>query len=291
MPSTTGKTVAHPACESMFVKWETPEEELASTARLAEAFVHRHIDEANDLAIAVPNMAWAVQARRAAAVAGLPASIRAPRAHLSAATKSRLSLLEVLANPEDERLRRRWAAAGRPAEELDELVARYGSSRASALIRLCDLPACPELEHGLLHVCGDEDAQRLLSIIDEQLERPTSPEGLQVASVVLLSNLTQAYAQLFVVGCVEGLLDAADEATRRAFLGAAGHATKRLYYSGFAKADLALAKSAHLAYVRTRREGERELALCRVSPLFADFGAARPSTLGGQVLLRTYQLN
>ncbi len=291
MSRATGKTGAGRICESMFVKWETPEEELASTARLAEAFTHRHIDEANDLAIAVPNMAWAVQARRACAAAGLPASIRTPRTHLGASTRSRLALLEAIANPDDARLRQQWVAAGRAASELDALVARYGSSRASALIRLCDLASCPELEHGLLHVCGDEDAAQLIATLDEQLECPTSPEGLQVASIVLLSNLSATYAQLFVVGCVEGLLDDGDEGARQAFLGAAEHATKRLYYSGFAKADLALAREAHLAYARTRREGEREMALCRISPLFAEFGAARPSTLGGQVLLRTYQLN
>lgn len=291
MSATMAKPGAERACESMFVKWETPEEELASTARLAEAFVHRHIEVANDLAIAVPNMAWAVQARRACAAAGLAASIRAARAHLSAATRSRLALLEAMADPESERLRAQWVAAGRPVEELDALVARYGDSRASALIRLCDLASCPELEHGLLHICGDEDARHLLAVLDEQLAHPTSPEGLQVVSIVPLAHLSQTYAQLFVVGCVEGLLDEGDEATRNAFLGAAEHATKRLYYSGFAKAELGFARSAHLAFARTRREGEREWALCRISPLFAAFGPARPSTLGGQVLLRTYQLN
>ncbi len=282
------------ACESMFVKWETPEDELAGTARLLEAFVHRHIDQAGDLAIAVPNMTWAAMARRACASAGILASIRARRVHLSAATKSRLALLEVIAHPDDESLQEKWRASGHAEAELAALLERYGDARAQALIRLCDLGSCAELEHALLHTCGDEDAKTLYDVICAQLEQPSAPSGLEVASIVELTHLSETYAQLFVVGCVEGLLPAesADAAAvSEAFLKAGEHATKRLYYSGFAKADAEFARAAHVAFARTRRDQGREVAMCRISPLFAEFGAQRPSTLGGQALLRTYQLN
>ncbi len=282
------------ACESMFVKWETPEDELAGTARLLEAFVHRHIDQANDLAIAVPNMTWAAMARRACASAGVAASIRARRAHVSAATKSRLALLEVIAHPDDEHLQEKWRASGHTDEERTALLERYGDARAQALIRLCDLGSCPELEHALLHTCGDEDAKTLFDVICAQLEHPTAPSGLEVVSIVELTHVSETYSQLFVIGCVEGLLpaEAADEdAVREAFLKAGDHATKRLYYSGFTKADADFARAAHIAFARTRRTQDGEVAMCRISPLFAKFGARRPSTLGGQALLRTYQLN
>ncbi len=304
-------------CETMYVKWDEPESELSGVARLLEAFVHRRVDCANDLAIVVPSMAWALQARRACDAAGVQASIRAGSVHLSAAARSRLALLDVIAHADDPRTMEKWRASGHGEEELADLLARYGAARAAALVRLCDLASCPELSHGLLHVCGDESAQALLDILNAQLAHPTSPDGLEVVSIVPLTHLSQVYAQVFVIGCVDGLLPAGDAAgtpdaakqadargiagdsgadtayasAEEAFLAAPRHASKRLYYSGFAKAEVEFARRAHLRFSRVKREGDRELAMCRISPCFADFGAARPSTLGGQALLRKYQLN
>lgn len=312
MDSTSCDMQAPAACESMYVKWDGPSAELAGTARLLEAFVYRRVDEASNLAIAVPNMAWAVQARRACDAAGIQSSIRAGAVHLSAAAKSRLALLEVIAHQDDPQVADRWRASGHTDDELASLLERYGAARAAALVRLCDLESCPEFSHGLLHVCGDESAQVLFGILNAQLARPTSPEGLEVVSIVPLTHLAETYSQVFVIGCVDGLLPAAaDErgadsaahdaaakgmpgayaSAKDAFLAAPRHATKRLYYSGFAKADVDFARQAHLSFARIKREGGREVAMCRISPYFAAFGASRPSTLGGQALLRKYQLN
>lgn len=327
METTSRDTFSRTACESMFVKWESPAAELEGTARLIEAFVYRRVDAASDLAIAVPNMAWAIQAKQACDQAGVTASVRAGAVHLSAATRSRLALLEVIAHPDDPQLADRWRVSGHTDAELSALLERYGAARAAALVRLCDLESCPELSHGLLHICGDESAGVLFETLGEQLACPTSPEGLEVVSIVPLTHLAQVYSQLFVIGCVDGLLpepgqaadalptaaghaegkdpssEAAVEASgaatsgaayasaKEAFLDASRHATKRLYYSGFAKADVDFAQRAHLSFTRVKREGDRELAMCRISPYFAAFGASRPSTLGGQALLRKYQLN
>ena len=292
------------APERIFVKWATPEEELAGVARLLESFCFRRIEEANDLAIVVPNMAWAVQAKRACDATGLKASIRAGHVHLSAATKSRLALLECLAKPEDASLRTRWEASGHALSELDGLLERYGDAQASALIRLADLRSCPELAHGLLHVCGDESPQRLFETLTEQLERPTAPQGLQVAAIVPYTHMSGAFSQAFFVGCVDGLVpgpgayaddaQAAAEALaaeKLAFAQVVDHVSKRLYFSGFSKAAASLAQRARIRCARTRNEGGFEYALARTTPLFCLFGADRPSTLGSQALLRMYGLN
>lgn len=290
--------------ERIFVKWATPAEELSGAARLLEAFRFRRIDDANDLAIVVPNMAWAVQAKRACDVAGLKASIRAGRVHVSDAAKSRLALLEVIARPGDPELRRRWEASGHTQAELDDLLLHYGAAQASALVRMADLHACPELHHGLLHVCGDETPQQLYDLLVAQLENPTAPEGLEVAAIVPYTHMTGTYAQAFFVGCVDGLVPGPDaygedsmrverarKAAEEAFSQVGQHVSKRLYYSGFSKVDADFAQRAGIRFARMKTEGGAKVALTRPTPLFAHFGADRPSTLGSQALLRRYGLN
>lgn len=301
---TKGSAAVTRELECMYVKWATPADELSGVARLLEAFHFRRIDDANDLAIVVPNMAWAVQAKRACDATGLKASIRAGRVHISDAAKSRLALLEIIAHPQDAELLRQWEAGGHTRAELDELLAHYDSAQASALVRLADLHACPELHHGLLHVRGDETPQELYTTLIEQLEHPTAPEGLQVAAIVPYTHVSDTYAQAFFMGCVDGLVPGPDayaadptfakralEVSQEAFAQVSKHVTKRLYYSGFSKADAAFAERAGIRFARTKLEGGQKVALTRVTPLFALFGADRPSTLGSQVLLRTYGLN
>lgn len=292
------------APEHIFVKWSTPEEELAGVARLLETFRFRRIDEANDLAILVPNMAWAVQAKRACDAVGLKASVRAGHVHLGQATRNRLALLEAIAYPDDASLAARWEASGRSRSELEELRASYGGAQASALIRLADLRSCPELAHGLLHVCGDESPRQLHATLMGQLERPTAPQGLQVAAIVPYTHVNGRFSQAFFVGCVDGLVPGsqggagdpqrpakATEAEERAFSRVGEHVSKRLYYSGFVKAEAGLARRANIRFARTRHEDGIEFAVTRVTPLFGLFGADRPSTLGSQALLRMYGLN
>lgn len=292
------------APERIYVKWASPEEELSGAARLLEAFHFRRIEQANDLAIVVPNMAWAVQAKRACDATGLKASIRAGRVHLSAAAKSRLALLDVIAHPDRPEVRNEWAKSGHGQAELDELLSRYGAAQASALVRLADLHACPELAHGLLHVCGDESPQELFDLLIGQLENPTAPEGLQVAAIVPYQHMTGTYEQAFFAGCVDGLIPGPDaygkdtawaqqaaQRAKEAFLAVDGHVSKRLYYSGFAKVGADFARCAGIRFSRVKDEGGSQVALTRITPLFALFGSERPSTLGSQALLRMYGLN
>lgn len=292
---------SHGGPERIFVKWPTPEDELSGSARLLEAFHHRRIDQANDLAIVVPNMAWAVQAQRACDACGLKASIRAGRVHLSDAAKSRLALLDIIAHPDDAGLRSQWQRSGHSDGELAELLSHYGKAQASALVRLVDLRACPELAHGLLHVCGDETPQQLYDVLMGQLENPTAPEGLQVAAIVAYRHMVGTYSQAIFVGCVDGLVsgplgDGAWErgerqACEQAFAAVADHVSKRLYYSGFSQVDAGFAQRAGIRFARTKAIGGNRVALTRPTPLFSLFGADRPSTLGSQALLRMYGLN
>lgn len=295
---------ASAAPERIFVKWATPADELSGAARLLEAFHFRRIEEANDLAIVVPNMAWAVQAKRACDATGLKASIRAGRVHVSDAAKSRLALLAIIAHPDDADLLAQWEAGGHTRAELDELLAHYGRAQASALVRLADLHACPELHHGLLHVCGDETPQQLYDLLIGQLEHPTSPEGLQVAAIVPYTHVVDTYEQAFFIGCVDGLVPGPDaygedeawaararEQAAQAFAEIGKHVTRRLYYSGFSKVDAEFARKAGIRFARTKQEAGTTVALTRITPLFAQFGANRPSTLGSQALLRMYGLN
>lgn len=276
--------------ECIYIKWKTPEEELVGAARLCEAFTHRRINEAHELAIAVPNMAWALQAWRACAAAGIQASIRAGKVNLSAKAQSRLALVNLLAHPNDAALRAKMLAQGTSEAELDQLLSQYAGAKAAALVRLADLKACPELYHGLMHVCGDESASQLYRILQQQLETPTAPKGVQVLAIVPFTRVTETFAQMFLPGCVEGLMPS-DAAARKAFVGLPQHATKRLYYSGFSTAQKEFAQRAGIAFARTKLEGDAQIAMCKPTQLFAEFGAARPSTLGGQALLRKYQLN
>ena len=76
-----------------------------------------------------------------------------------------------------------------------------------------------------------------------------------------------------------------------AFSQVSEHVSKRLYFSGFAKAEAGLARRANIRFARTRHEDGVEFAVTRITPLFGLFGADRPSTLGSQALLRMYGLN
>lgn len=290
------------APERIFVKWKTPEEELVGTAQLLEAFAHRRINEAHELALAVPNMTWAVQAQRACDAAGLKSSIRAGRVHVGAAAQGRLKLIELLANPENETLRAQFLQSGYSEADLNDTIERYRDAKASALVRMAGLRQFPELRHGLLHVCGDESASEMFAILQGQLDRPTMPDGVEAASIVPFTHVNDQYAQMFVLGCVEGLLPGATaaedakelaptETERTAFLELGKHVTKRLYYSGFATANAQFAERAGIHFVRTKMEEGTRMAMCRPTPFFASFGHERPSTLGGQALLRKYQLN
>lgn len=290
------------ACERIFVKWQTPEEELLGVARLLEAFEHRRINEAHELAIAVPNMTWALQAQRACDAAGIKTSIQAGRVHLSKAAAGRLALIELLANPADESLRAQFLASGYTESDLDETIAQYQNAKASTLVRVAELRKCPELRHALLHVCGDESAAETYRIIAEQLDNPTPAEGVEAAAIIPFTHVKGSYEQMWMIGCVEGLLPAAgaentddeaamSEAEYAAFAHLADHVNKRLYYSGFATAEVSFARSAQLHFVRTKQQAGQQIAICRPTPFFSKFGHERPSTLGGQALLRKYQLN
>ena len=278
------------APEQMYVKWENPTAELVGVAKLLLAFEKRDINNGNELAVAVPNMTWAVQMQRACKAAGVLSSVRAHMSHLSAATKKQLTLARALAHPSNSDASSAWAAFGGSEEELQALQQKYASAKAAAIIRVAKLNACPELQHALLHICGDESAQQLYSTLEQQLNCPSDPEGLQVVAIVPYTHIAKTYSQLFFVGCVKGLLPENGESAQ-AFLEIAKHAKVRMYYSGFAKADESVAKACKIAYVRTKREGEGVQAICSPTGLFTCFGHTRPSTLGGQVLLRQYGLN
>lgn len=286
--------------ELLYVKWASPTEELASSARLASTLADRRIASANDVCIAVPNRNWAVQLARTCDELGIEIVDRTP-ARLGTADNTALMKLDVIAGAEGSL--DAWRAAGGDAREARALAERLGHARGHSLAHAVGAQDAAGLAHGLRHVVGDEDAAALAALLREQAKRPTVPVGMQLISIAHYQRIEGDFAYMFLVGCVDGLLpgpaalegdgDVRERAladARSAYRRIVGAPRVRTVLSGFAKADVRLADAAHIPYARTKRERGETLAMCSPSRFLAEEGARRPSTEGGQAMLKRYRL-
>ena len=262
--SERAETARQVTAERLVVKWADPTEEALGTAMLAGALVDRRIAHPGQMALVAPNRIWALNLQRACESRKVAASLCIPQPG---------------AIGEDDR-------AALAAGEADRL-------RGASLVRRLGWDARPELAHALLHLQGDEGPERLLAIVEEQCARPTLPAHPQHIPIRLLESEVPETDYLFVVGCVDGLVPAGepDAPRRAAFAAAIAAGRRRSTASYFSKAPLQLAEQARLRFSRIKVENGASMAMVKPSPYLAEAGIWRPSTTGGQALLRKYGLN
>ncbi len=292
--------------ETMYVKWRTPAEELTGIAALAAALVERDGLRGEDICLAVPNRNWAAQAHRACELAGLQSTVCIAPARWDRATRRAVSALGLLARPESAEARAAWAEAnGCAVEEAQRFVEEHGAARGHSLARRAGLASAPACAQVLLHLEGEEDAARMEALLRAQLAHPTLPPRGSFTPIVHHRAIEKAYDWVFLIGCVEGLLpcaaafeaDDADaraqalEADRNAFLSAPARTRKRLVASSFAKIDAETARQARIRRTRCKQEHGSLVAMTAPTRFLEEMGTERPSTIGGQTLLREYGLN
>lgn len=118
-------------------------------------------------------------------------------------------------------------------------------------------------------------------------------------------DIEDDYEWLFLTGCVNGFIPgpaafeaASEEAraqerqrAREAWTNAFAHASKRVIASSFTKAEASFAKAAHIRFPRQKTEHGKTLAICSPTQFLQEAGSLRPTTVGGQALLRDFNLN
>ena len=291
--------------ERLLVKWQTPADEALGTALLAHAFVERGLAPADRICIAAPNMNWAHQMRRACDAVGQQTCPCIARHRLDRDAAEVLAKLDMIAHPGDDAAKDAWCAYGHTCEDADSFIEAYAASRGFTLVRAVGLEGRDAFKAALLHVQGDEDAEQLHRLVVGQLAEPTLPVGAPYVAVSLYDRLPAKVEYLFLVGCVDGLIpgpaayeadtqasrDAACDAARDAFMRAYKAAEVRTVVSSFMNAEVGLAEAAHIRSSRKRVDAGREYAVCRPSPFLTELRTDRPTTTGGQTLLRAYGLN
>lgn len=245
--------------DRLVVKWPTPTEEALGTARVAGALVDRRIAEPAQIAIVAPNRLWAANLKGACESCGVKASLCIPQPALAAKLP--------------------------PVPETD--------LKGLSLVRHLGWAKMPRMEHTILHVQGGEGAEELFALVREQLLRPTVPAFAEHIPIVLPDFPALSADYVFMVGCVRGLVPATGETetARAAFARIVAAGSKRTIASYFVKAPIELAEAASLAYQRQKTENGKRLAMLQPSPFLEEAGIWRPTTTGGQALLRTYGLN
>lgn len=290
------------------VKWATPTEELVGVAKVVRHLVGTPGVSAGDVCIAAPNRVWARQAQLACASVGLEAALCAPADRLSAPARVAMAKLAVLAQPDAEPAREAWVAAGLPEADAAAFAQAYGKARGFTLVRVLGLEKVPEAAVALLHVRGDEGAAQLRELLASQLANPELPEHSAAVPVRVLGSLSQPCELLFLVGCVDGLVPgevpghaaqgeqgagalAACEETRAAFRRALGLARSKAVVSFFSKVDEQTAQRAHVRCTRFKMEHGQRMGLAAPTPFLDEVGGSRPTTVGGQAYLRSFDLN
>lgn len=284
--------------EYLFVKWATPTEEAVSTVKLAGAYCQRRIATPQNVCIVVPNRIWATNIQRAAKGLNISVSLCIPQPETPQITQA----LDALAEYENEGL------------------------QGLSLVHRAGLDAIPELAHALSHVQGTETASELCTLIRQQLKDPHVAHLCTSIPVVLLGQKNIAFDYLFVVGCVEGLISPApasvpvptpgstpapapvpasapapaqdtthdntkDNQAQKAFAEALESAGKRATISYFVKIPAELAEKLNLQVLRYKTENGTKMAMVGPSRFITEQGHMRPTTTGGQTLLRAYGLN
>ncbi len=299
----TASAATRPTPRCTFVKWRTPADEMVGLASLAAKAIESGEVEPRRLAFAVPNRNWGAQLERACGQIGLRTTFCATAAHLDRAAALALAKLRLIAEPGSAQARARLIDADYDEAAIDHLVAQCTRVSGFTLAHRLGIDAERALAHGMLHVAGTESATELLNVLSAQLARPTVPRDRQLSPIMDYRALTGAFDWVVVAGCAEGLIPdtralantdeghTALERQRAAFVRARGCARVRTVLSSFAKADADLAKAARLRIARTKTEQGRRICLCTPTRFIDEMGAHRPSTVGGQALLREYGIN
>jgi hypothetical protein len=138
-----------------------------------------------------------------------------------------------------------------------------------------------------------------------EVKRACKALGVRDMPIMDIHDIRGDFDQVFMVACVDGLIpgpaafDDSDprsrseamERDRAAFTASCDAARRRTFLSCFTRMDESMAKSIHARYTRTKMEGGRRMAMVRPSLFIEEEGMERPTTLGGQALLRRYGLN
>lgn len=289
---------------TLCVKWKTPSDELLGIATLAHALVTQGVVRSDRLCLAVPNRNWAVQAQRACAHNGLETALLLAPAQWDGATQRALAALELLASP-GKKAQAAWNVAGGTSEEGQRIARTGAKARGYTLAHIVGLTDAPTCAHALKHLDGEEDARELSALVIEQLTQPTLPARGSLVPIAHIRALDHVYDWVFLIGCVDGLIPAARafeapdehersavlEADRKAFFTAIKCARECAVVSNFTHIDAHVAQQAHIRATRYKKEHGSRLALTTPSMLLEEAGAERPSTLGGQTLLRKFNLN
>lgn len=243
----------------LIVKWKTPTDEALGIAQVAGAIVDRRIAEPGRVAIVVPNRLWAANLKAACTHCGVKATLCVPQPELARS----------IGNP--------------PETDL----------KGFSLVRHLQWGTDPRMAHALLHVQGFESATELFGIVKEQLARPTVPAFTEHIPIVLQDYPEVDADYLFAVGCVRGLVPqgVGTPAAERAFVQMVAAPRERTCISYFTKAPYELAESAGIYSARQKTEDGERVAMTQPSPYLEAAGSWRPTTTGGQALLRTYGLN
>lgn len=243
----------------LVVKWQTPTDEALGMVRVAGALVSRRIAEPAQVAIVAPTRLWANNLKAACDSCGVKASLCIPHRAL--------------------------------AEQLPPVPENTGLKGLS-LVRRLGWVRDPRMAHALLHVQGSESADEVYALVKEQLARPTVPHYTEYIPIVLSDFDDLSFDYLFMVACVKGLVPAQESReSRERFAKTVASGRKRTCASYFVKAPLEMAQATGLHYARVKSENGQRMAMAQPSPYLEEAGIWRPTTTGGQALLRTYGLN
>lgn len=293
------------SAKTVLAKWKTPAEELIGLAKLAGAFVDRELAEPRRICLVAPNRTWGTQLARACSKVGTRATLCMPATRMSEQARHVLATIDIIASPEDKRALTAWRENGGTAEEARELAATYEHADAFTLMHMTGIRNHPEFEHGLTQIIGDETPGEFARIIHEQLIRPTIADDCEEIPIVHWLRARGDFEYVLFASCVNGLVpgpqalaatptEARDEElqhSERAFERVIGLARSRAIVSYFTRIEKDTAERARIPFARAKHEGPKLYAMVQPTPFLSSWGLDRPSTIGGQSLMRTYGLN
>ena len=171
---------------------------------------------------------------------------------------------------------------GTPAEEVAGIAAV-----AAALVARREVPvrrvgfAAPNRTWAAQMARACHDLGLRVAVADGPL-----PSHERCAPIMDVRRVEGDFDWLFLFGCTDGLLPEGASLAE-----ALDHARQSAILSYFTAIDAALARQIHLPVLRTKSLNGTSVATCRPTRFLSALGDGRPSTIGGQALLRAHGLN